>query len=802
MQRRRALTEPIVVMFLLTLLFFAPILPYFTQYVVSSNTGDVAQSYYFLRDFGFSQLRHGIIPLWNPYLLCGTPFIGDLQSAIFYPLNFMFLILPVGEAANVNIILHTFLSGLFFYLMLRELRLKKFASGLASVAFMFSTATLNRIVAGHLTDLNVLVWLPVLLLVLVRMERDQSIVWMLVGALAYACMILAGHPQFVFYFSIYLGLYAGYRFLRLLWVKDWKRSVRFAAMVAGALVAGVLLSAIQMLPALEFGKESFRAKMLSYMFCTIFSFPPENLITFIFPGFFGSGYTENYWGRYYAWEMVAYIGILPLVFALAGLLVSRRRDRFFFAGAAILTTILALGSNTPLFKVLYTYVPGFNLFRGNSKFIVATVFSLCILAGIGFEEVLERELSPREIMRLRWLGLGLIAFAGVCVLLVVILSSGAGRAGSVWERFLLYRSSLGEFYLEVPDFGAEKVRKELWLQTSSDITRGIGLLLLSGLVLLLLVRKPAMRNLLKILVAIAVIMNLGLFWQQRMVVFNKKTIQLPSTITSVLKKDRVPHRMSAPPLRMLNFAMKYNVSTVYGNLSNHLSRYHRFTEVAAGAGAVRWGLVLTAMLDSRLSKMLDVRYYLVREKQKVNIEGARLVAEQDGLALYRTDAVMPRAYVAPEMRFAHDEEEAYKRISSRGFAPERETVVEVPPGFPAEEYEAFETTGTARLMNWNVNGETIDAEASGKCFLVVSEVYAQGWKCSVDGKKTNIYPANYILLGIPLDAGEHRITLRYLPDGYVRGKYVTLTMIVVMIAAGLYLIVRSWRTKKPTQGQS
>ena len=135
------------------------------------------------------------------------------------------------------------------------------------------------------------------------------------------------------------------------------------------------------------------------------------------------------------------------------------------------------------------------------------------------------------------------------------------------------------------------------------------------------------------------------------------------------------------------------------------------------------------------------------------------------------------------------------RVSGEGFAPERETVVEVSGEFPTQEFEALSGGGVARIVNWGVNGETIEAEAAGKCFLVVSEIYSRGWKCYVDGKRTRIYPANYVLLGIPLHAGEYDITLRYLPDGYIIGKYVTIFAILVLTVIGLIYWVSLWRRR-------
>ena len=62
---------------------------------------------------------------------------------------------------------------------------------------------------------------------------------------------------------------------------------------------------------------------------------------------------------------------------------------------ALISSLLALGKFTPLFKILYNFVPGFNLFRGNSKFIFVAAFSLSVLSGMGAEYLRNNIISKK-----------------------------------------------------------------------------------------------------------------------------------------------------------------------------------------------------------------------------------------------------------------------------------------------------------------------------------------------------------------------------------------------------------------------
>ena len=76
---------------------------------ISHITGDTSQFFFAMRSFGAAEIREGRLPLWNPYLMSGTPFVGNFQSALFYPPNAIYLVLPVADAADVDYAVHTFL---------------------------------------------------------------------------------------------------------------------------------------------------------------------------------------------------------------------------------------------------------------------------------------------------------------------------------------------------------------------------------------------------------------------------------------------------------------------------------------------------------------------------------------------------------------------------------------------------------------------------------------------------------------------------------------------------------------------
>ena len=122
---------------------------------------------------------------------------------------------------------------------------------------------------------------------------------------------------------------------------------------------------------------------LTYEWVSIFSLPLEMLITLLIPDFFGDMLQVSYWGKNYLWEMSVYVGIIPLSMLIVALIHIRSRQVWIFGVVAVASCLLALGKYTPLLRLLYTYVPGFNMFRGLSKFVFIFAFASAILAGFG-----------------------------------------------------------------------------------------------------------------------------------------------------------------------------------------------------------------------------------------------------------------------------------------------------------------------------------------------------------------------------------------------------------------------------------
>ena len=354
---------------------------------------DLFTYFYPYKAYAAASLREGRLPLWNPYLFMGVPFLANIQTAIFYPFNLLTLYLDPPQAVNLSIATHVFLAGAFMYAFARvSVKLDRLSSLVAAMVFMFSGFFSAQI--GHINQLNTSIWIPLLFLLFDLAYRRGSLIFTLLGSAVVGMQILAGHPQEVYLTLFGLGLFVLFSIVReVLFSPSFTdkeellsnrgptqaRATLFSVVWAAAcyffiVALGFGLAAVQLVPTYELSGESIRAGVWSYDDATSFSLPPWNLARALLPGFWDNPFSE----------FVAYIGVVPLV--LVGVAYWARRHRtyaIFCLSLMLFALFLALGRFNPLYPDLLKLVPGLNLFRVPARWLYLYTFAASLGAGIG-----------------------------------------------------------------------------------------------------------------------------------------------------------------------------------------------------------------------------------------------------------------------------------------------------------------------------------------------------------------------------------------------------------------------------------
>jgi hypothetical protein len=757
----------------LVFVMFADVLLAPGSHVLGSRDTDMFLQFFSWRQFGFGELAKGNLALWNPHIYGGAPYFGGSQAAMLYPTNLLLLFLPLPLAINWSIAINVWLLGVFMYFWAAYRRLGALACFLAGVLIMFCGPHFMHVYAGHIVHTACMTWAPILFLAIDRIfdwsfasgdevgkkARWKSVaVWSLAGMFAVAMQIFAGHPQYLFYTAIAAGIYSLLHFARALFfqTENAMRPLSTAqfAMAAVALAAiyagGVALGAVQLLTSIQATNETIRSLPVPFEFAAMFGFPPENLLTLINPFLFGDMTHQAYWGRCYLWEMSLFFGVSGMVLAVYGAIYADKTQRRFSISLIVVTLILALGVHTPLFRVLYDWVPGFGKFRSISKFSFQSLLFLVMLAAIGFDKIARARRVERKFV------VGVFAGAGVilCAAAVIWISSATG-----WRNLIASVLATQESYLP------PQAANSLGFADDARIFSA-EMLFISGVVALafgaLLHLVPTWPEALHILVALAVVETWAFAWHTR-ATFDSNTVVVPE-----VQKFLGDHPGDYRILNLLNpnSAMSIGAQDLWGFDPGVVRRYAEFVTWSQGGDPDKaTQYVNFAKLDP-LYAMLRLRFAFVPGQKGMQVAEA-------------PTAPMPRVQLVPRYRMLQKRDAIFARMRESSFDPRREVILEKEPDpKPTHDEKPNEAAGTARVVTATTDALTIEADLPQPAILLITDAWTPAWRAvalpdSVQNRY-DVQPADYVLRAVPLAAGHHHFRVEYAPRAFVLGKWISL----------------------------
>ena len=715
--------------------------------VVLSTVGTDIVTYFLpLREFGFRELRAGRFPLWDPLTYSGTPYAANFQAALFYPPNWLHLVLPATTAFNAIFALHWFLAAWLTALWCRRRGAGAGAALLGGLVFACSFAFFLRIFAGHVTMFCSATWIPLILCSVDAMVVEDRPRWLLVGIPAASMTLLAGYPQLFYYAGVTSGLWV------LLHLHRDRRDVRAMALVATMFLGAALLASVQLLPGLALASESTRAKGVSFGFASMFALPPENLITLFTPAFFG-GQLSGYVGRSYLWEASVFVGAAASVLALHGALVAPNGWRAAVAVAVLL--VLALGPAVPLFRLLYDWVPGYSTFRVTARFALMAAPLIALLAALGLDHAVRGTPASRRLVG---------AVAASALLLAAFglwLYADAADATGAWARVVRSLAATGQVMAPPQGPGAPTVIAAAGEDAGRQLVVAAALFLTTALILGLARRRPRMAVLAGAIAAAELLVMARLY--RPTTTPTASYFRAWAQVGRVAPDDRFLHAVFG------NFGLLRGVSDAYGYDPISLARYARFLAVSQGIdpATVDWAPPITTV--SPLFEMLRVRHMFY-------LDGPARVATLPN--------PMARLSLIREWRLAGPDEALSIIAGDDGFDPRRTVLLEIPPD-PAPAPAG--TGGSARVVRSTTDEMEIEADLPSPAVLLITDPWAEGWRVTPlsPGPQTyTLQPADYALRAVALAAGRHRLLLHYEQPGLLLGALLSLSTVVALLLGG------------------
>jgi len=762
----------IATFFILMLAMFWDVLFTGKNTILSLPGTDLTSQFVFWRSFGYNHLRQGHLPLWNPHIFSGMPYFGEFQSALLYPLNFPYLFLPLAKAINAGIALHVFLGGLFMYFWVRRRRLHPFACIIAGALFMFCAPHFLRIYAGHLPNLCPMIWAPLIFLAIDGFLETRSLWFWFLGVLGVAMQVLAGNPQYVFYTAVAAGLYS------LLCAPGLTKRPADLLWILGIWVVAGTLTAVQVLPGLEASGESVRGGGVPYEFAVRFSFPPENVLTLLIPRFFGPGISERgviYWGRYYEWEMTLFFGVVGLFLAVYGAICAKSSRRRHSIALALILFLLSLGAHTPLFRLLYNYIPGFDKFRGTAKFTFQMTLFLLMLAACGLDALMRASAPPAPTgsksatggydFRPRLAGFITIAAGILFVIAALYIRSSSASGGGFIQGWMAAIYNTGESYLPSNLLGDEGFVRRAGLTVSN------GLLVCAGTCIALGILLVTARSFRKAVwgVGFLAILEICIFARTYRPTFDLSLLE-PTSLEKGIAAEKSDMRLLN--LYNPNIAMYTGLYDLWGNDPGVMRRYAEFIAFTQGENPSNATQYIEFENISPLLSMLRCGYVIRTDNRKLQIT--------------RLSNAFPQALLLDNYTVLPSRDAIFAAMSEPAFNPRETVILEQEPTPRPIRLRRTKEKGTVRVIDSSTDYLTIEAEVEETSILLLTETYSKGWRVRplIDGaqKIYHVMPADWTLRAIPLERGHHKFRLEYRPSSLKTGLWLSLLTAALLLS--------------------
>jgi hypothetical protein len=671
-------------------------------------------------------LRQGVIPIWNPQMLMGTPFLAEPVYSVFFPLNWLYAIVNPGVALAILAMVRMGILAVTMAMFVRQLGASNAGAQLAGLTLALSgwfTAW-----AGW-CHVDSAMWLPLLCMCIDKLIAAISPRAIALTGTTLALVVLAGHPEVAFQVILTACTYAAYRLFPLK-----RESGYFLAAFAGASILGILMAAVQLIPTLEWLTNITRSLQ------PWAAFPLHNILGLVSRDLSANPNADHVPIP----EGAAYIGALAFAALPFAWLWSKKRDVIFFAALVVVSAGIVYGLQP--FYWLSLHVPVLSGLP-NTRLIVVVDFGLAVLMGLGLSALQARSREAQSS------GLGLfLALPAIAIPLGLLVVRVAGHV-AIPLRYNL------------PLFAAA------FLLTMVAFTRRIS------------------SNVLAFCAAFLLMVDLGVFAFAHTPFVPIADI-FPPSATFTFLESKADASWRAAPVDLTygaNFGMPYGLSSPDG-YDFPLRRTAKLLSVF-GIRGPGLGFDSKNLLGSHrgLLDLTSARYLVATDwnqgKQNLTSQPDRFhpVFHDRHVWIFEYPSALPLAFVAPEShaKVVPDETAERAEVLGADFDP-RQTVI-----LPAtvSRYSGVVSPpqpDSARIVGSDANEFDIEASARTNSLLVLNEASYPGWSAWVDGQPAQVVRTNYAFLSVPMATGTHRVKIKMVSGSFRLGAALSAAGLLIM----------------------
>ena len=756
------------------------------------NQSDITQFRGMVKDINDFRSEENIEPYWTGASFSGMP---AYQISAYYPNDFVrsldrllrFLPRPAD---------YTFLYFLSFFVLMMALKVNWRLAILGSLAFGFSTYLIIIFGAGHNAKAHAIAYMPLVLAGFLWVFQRKFILGFIVTGLAMALEIYTNHIQMTYYLGFCLLILGIVEFVNAIREKVVPLFIKQVAIIIAAVALGVGANAPRLMALKEYADYSTRGrseltinldgsnkeitKGLDKTYITQYSYAKLETFNLFIPRFMGGGtieklgedsnfyqfieekagkkaaadYSEQvltYWGDQPIVEAPAYIGAVIFFLFFLGIFLVKGRLKHWLVAATVFSIILSWGRNFEVVTNFFIdYVPLYNKFRAVSSIQVIAELCVPILGVLGLKAFFSSEISKEE--KYQGLKKAVLTFGALMII-------GFALA-HVFGTFEGLRDA--QQYSEIPGF-LDAVIADRKAMLLSDTIRSLVLVFISGTALWLFLKgkvKP-----------VIVIVGLTLLILFDLISVNKKYVNADDFKTA--RKIKKPFTKSGADKFILQDKSHYRVANFAVDLMNDGSTSYYHNSIG-GYHAAKLGRY-QELFDFQIAKnniqvfnMLNTKYFIIPDAE--GNPKAQQNTETNGNVWF-VDKLIPVKNANEEIKALdslNTKEEAvilendYKKIDTQ-FSMQQDTIA------------------TIALVDYKVTSLTYKSKAETEQFAVFSEIfYKEGWNAYLDGELVTHYRVNYVLRGMKIPAGNHKIEFKFEPKVIQQGKTVSLISYVLL----------------------
>jgi hypothetical protein len=771
---------------------------------------DQSNQFYPMQHYAMESIRNGSIPFWNPNIMLGTSILGSTQTAVFYPINLLSILISTPNLILIRCIFNIWIAGFSVFLLLRRLRSRFFGSLISSIAFMFSGFIIVWL--GH-PHSNSAIWLPVLILFadILATSNEKRGLYVALTSFFIAISFFGGHLETSFSIIFAWFLFFLVRSFQIGGFSSLFKNFKISIII---LFFGFSLSAIQILPFLEWLSNYAGLSERSSSNFNFFNFDfwrdLATLPTLLLPNIYSNPSHSTLYQSYIPWsnfnEFSMYIGILPLFLSVFGLIyIKDNLIRIFGIGALF---FLALAFKIPFIDYV-NQLPIFSLFK-STRYRLIFDFGFAVSAGLTINYLLDKfdkkatDIWHKLSKTLFVVGFSLFILLSISAFILPffesqILSLGKRMITEQYATIKVHSRSLNEVLLLV-----DRVWGGLLFHFSFHNFRlyfPAIISILSGVWIFLWIEKIFNTHVFKLGLFFLLIFDLFVFGIGYNPSIKHELVYPNIPAVDFLKKDKSLYRVLPTTMQWRsNGPLAYDINEI-GGCELPTKYYHEFRNTIAlnypfPTSEYSTGFTSNS-LNSKLIDLLNVKYLVTtKEIDTLLTTKSELVFKDKETRIYKNKHYMQRAFFVNKIKYLSDDS-ALKYLSSKVYNPNLEVIFpisQISSNFKINESQNG-LFNKIEILDYKAEEIFISLSNKTNGILVLSEAYYPGWKAYVDNKEVEIIRANHVLRAIYVPKGVHEVLFKYEPLSVKVGMYVSLVSIIFLILISYYSISNSNKNK-------